>query len=176
MNLNRKTIRSGVFLLFALAAFGSAEAAPRNDPAAILSGYELRSLDGKRFTIADLRGEVLMVNFWASWCKPCKKELPLMDAWNAEFSGKGGRVIAISVDHDRANAGRFVESSNLSLPVCYDGPHGLARSLDLPSLPCTYVLDRRGVVRHVAMKGSDEELRNLYDVMERLVDADDGGE
>lgn len=176
MNWKVETIRNGALLLFALAAAGSATAAPREDPAAILSGYELRSLDGKRFTIGDLRGEVVMVNFWASWCKPCLKELPLMDAWNAEFSGKGGRVIAISVDHDRANAGRFVETSNLSLPVCHDGPHGLARSLDLPSLPCTYVLDRRGKVRHVAMKGNDEELRDLYAVMSRLLDSNEGGE
>ncbi len=154
-----------VSLLFA----GVVSAASWGDVGAILSYHELESLDGERFTLNDLKGEVLMINFWASWCKPCLMELPVMDQWNSEFAQMGGRVIAISVDHDRANAGKFADDADLSLDVCHDGPHGLAKKLDLPSLPCTYVLDREGRVEHVTTKATEEELQNLRSVMTRLL-------
>jgi thiol-disulfide isomerase/thioredoxin len=79
----------------------------------------------------------MSVNFWASWCAPCRRELPLLDQWNSAWTGRGARVIAISIDTDAKKAKRFAEEMKLTLPVMHDGPQGLARTLDIPSVPYT---------------------------------------
>ena len=65
-------------------------------------------LAGESASLADYRGEVLVVNFWASWCAPCRDELPVLDAWNTEWAGTGARVVAVSLDKRIDNAKRFV--------------------------------------------------------------------
>ena len=72
-----------------------------------LREHTLRGLDGKTMTLDALRGEVVVVNFWASWCTPCRRELARLDALNTEIARRGGRVVAISVDEEIENARRF---------------------------------------------------------------------
>jgi thiol-disulfide isomerase/thioredoxin len=116
-----------------------------------LSRHPLRTLDQRSL---DLKGEVVVLNFWASWCAPCRKELPALNALHAEIAPRGGRVVAVSVDEELANVERFAKVHALSLPIVADGPAGLARELDLPHVPMTLVLDRDGAVA-LAVSGSD---------------------
>jgi thiol-disulfide isomerase/thioredoxin len=110
-----------------------------------LQGHALRTLDGKSFTIGSLRGEVVVVNFWASWCPPCRKELPALEALHARLGGQG-RVVAISIDQEPRNVERFAKSNHLTLPIVHDGPDGLAKQLDLPSVPFTLVIGKDGEI------------------------------
>ena len=119
-----------------------------------LKTHTLRTLEGRSLALSSLRGEVVVLNFWASWCTPCRKELPRLDELHASIAGRGGRVLAISIDLEARNAGRFAKSHHLSLPVYHDGPDGLARKLDLPHVPYTIVLDRDGSVA-LATGGAD---------------------
>ena len=119
-----------------------------------LAAHTLRTVDGRTLALASLRGEVVVVNFWASWCAPCRKELPRLDRLHAELAGRGARVVAISIDHEASNVRRFVKAHRLSLPVYHDGPDGLARTLDLSHVPFTLVLDRDGGVA-LATAGAD---------------------
>lgn len=121
----------------------------------VLGAHALRTLDGRTVSIADMKGEVLVVNFWASWCRPCRRELPALDALNGDLAKKGGRVLAVSIDTDLRNAARFARAHKLSLPVFHDGPDGLARKLDLTHIPMTLVIDRKGDVVYT-MTGSDD--------------------
>jgi thiol-disulfide isomerase/thioredoxin len=136
-------------LAVGLAASSPALAGEARLAAAVPARYELRALDGATTRVESLRGGVVVMNFWASWCKPCRVELPQLDAWSSEVAGSGVQVIAVSVDRDADRAARFVADSKLSLPVYHDGPAGLAKILDLPHLPCTVILDREGQVAHV---------------------------
>jgi peroxiredoxin len=133
---------------------GASEAAVRH----ALEGHTLHTLDGRSFTLGSLQGDVVVVNFWATWCRPCQRELPALAALNADLAARGGKVLAISIDRDARNVQRFVREHRLTLPVAQDGPDGLARELDLRYVPLTMVLDRRGAVAFVAAGAAPDGL------------------
>ncbi len=164
-------VKNEIIVLLAMAvmpalALGSAS---QSDHAALLAEYELERLNGETLTIGDLRGDVVVVNFWASWCKPCRKELSEFDEWQRNLAGKGAQILAVSVDSKKSHAERFLSDNKLTLPAFFDGPDGLAGVLDLPSLPCTYVLDANGRVAYIARSGSTAELAKLRTTIDDLV-------
>ncbi len=154
------------------AGFARAESAANDDASraesarTVLEGRGLTRLDGRSWRLADHRGEVVVVTFWASWCQPCRKELPQLDALNLEIAERGGQVIAISIDANADNARRFVKTHKLSLPVVHDGPGGIANLLDLDRIPYTMVLDRSGAVAYVA---DGANVDRLNEVVRRLM-------
>ena len=173
--------RSGVRGLAATAALIALAApvvagpapAPAADPsriASVLADHALRGLDGgKTITLTTLRGEVVVVNFWASWCAPCRKELPALDALHREIAKSHGRVLAVSIDLDPANVRRFVQRLRLTMPVYHDGPDGLAHELDLRALPFTVVLDRDGAVAYAGGGADAAALDRVTSLTRRLV-------
>jgi peroxiredoxin len=92
-----------------------------------------------------------------------------MNDWHVAWAGRGARVIAISIDIEVRNARRFVEKANLSLDVFHDGPEGLARKLDLVSLPYTCLLDREGNVVSVLRSSSAKDLAALQQTVESML-------
>ncbi len=155
----------------AIAGTTGGRAAAGADAGATMANHELAAFDGGKRTLAQMRGDVVVVNFWATWCAPCRKELGLLDRWNAEWKGRGARVVAISIDKDARKARQFAEGLKLSLTVLHDGPDGLARSLDLPSMPCTYLLDRDGRVVTVVHSSNADELAALKSKADSMMGA-----
>lgn len=158
--------RSIVAAISVMAAAGVARAGSDHDT---LVAYKLTSFDGKTTTLAAYRGEILVINFWASWCAPCRRELPLLDQWNATWTGRGARVIAISLDSDARKAKQFAEEMKLTLPVMHDGPDGLARKLDIPSVPYTLLLDRDGNVVGEVKGSTESEITALQRKVETML-------
>jgi len=156
----RSTIRVPLLTLaFALAAAptlgvsAARAAAPAPSPESATAALATHTLQrvggapgtaGSQLTLSSLRGQVVVLNFWASWCGPCRKELPQLRALASELAASGGRVIPVSIDADPRNAADFANRYAPGLTVFHDGPDGLVRSLDLPALPYTLVLDRDG--------------------------------
>jgi thiol-disulfide isomerase/thioredoxin len=109
---------------------------------------ETRFLDaaGKDVALADFKGRVLLVNFWATWCAPCIQELPSLDRLQAEIGGKDFTVLTINEDRQGAAvAGPFLEKHGLKhLGTHADRQMALARALDLHGMPSTYLVDRKG--------------------------------
>ena len=127
--------------------------------------FEADRLDAEGgFALADLRGKVVIVDFWASWCVPCRDALPFYDVLYKEHGAAGLDVVAVSVDETRDLAQRFLESVPVSYAVVWDASHALASRYALKTMPTTFVLDRSGVVRAVHdgfHDASREELRRL---------------
>ena len=134
-----------------------------------VAGYELETLEGETLFLGDLRGEVVVVNFWASWCAPCRKELPWLATLHHEIADRGGRVVAVAVDDEGSKVRKFAERYDLDLPICHDGPSGLASVIDLPSLPFTLVLDRAGQVALLSTNSTREDFESLRSRVNALV-------
>ena len=167
------TLAAGLVLVAALGKAPGAGAAGA-DRGAALRAHALATVDGRPATLAAWEGEVLVVNFWATWCAPCRRELAQLDAWNAGWEPRGARVVAVSLDNERERARRFAADQDLGLTVLHDGPDGLARELDLPAVPTTFVLDREGGVVF-EVQGSDErELERLRVAVEQLLERQAG--
>ena len=140
---------------------------------AAIASHELNRLDGETAQIADMQGDVVLLNFWASWCKPCKKELLVLDELAESLEGSRARILAVSIDQEEKNASRYVEKSGLDLEFFHDGTDGLASALDLPSLPFTVLLGPDGRIVEVAQDGSLKTLRRLERKVRELAPADD---
>ena len=137
--------------------------------AAAVADHPLRRQDGGALLLPSLRGQVVVLNFWASWCGPCRKELPRLAALDAELSRSGGRVVAVSIDTDPRNASDFARRHAPGLSTYRDGPEGLVRALDLPSLPYTLVLDRDGTVVWCGGGADEATLTKIASTARRLV-------
>ena len=127
---------------------GWMEAFSLNDPPRDAPGMTFRGSDGKTFRLADFRGRVVLVNFWATWCFPCIRELPTLDRLEAALGGKDFAVIAINEDRGGAKvAGPFLEKRGLrNLHPYLDDKMALALKFGLKQFPTSYLLDREGKI------------------------------
>ncbi|HXU04652.1 MAG TPA: TlpA disulfide reductase family protein [Polyangia bacterium] len=108
------------------------------------------SLAGKTIDVASYRGRVLLLDVWASWCGPCKQELPMLDAMARRLKAQGIDVLAVSVDQDRANVDKFLKGhGRWSLTIAHDPAGAIAERLQPDKMPTSYVIDRSGIVRYV---------------------------
>src|SRR4051794_35701409 len=137
-----KTIVAAALLIagVAFAGVGKGQRAPE---------FSLPSLQGSTVTLASLKGKVVLVDFWAQWCEPCKKELPQLDRLAKEYAQKGVVIVAVNIDKQRENAERMVKQLGVSLPVLLDPAGSVAGTYDLPKMPTSFVIDKKGIVRFV---------------------------
>ena len=110
-----------------------------------LRPFDLPLLDGGRLSLAELRGSVVLVNFWASWCGPCRAEMPALDSVSRELSREGLRYASLNDEHDHDDARRFLAEVGLTMPVAM-GDGRLTGEYHLPGLPVTLLVDREGRV------------------------------
>jgi cytochrome c biogenesis protein CcmG, thiol:disulfide interchange protein DsbE len=111
--------------------------------------FALPTLKGQRVTLSSLRGKVVLIDFWAQWCEPCKKELPQLDKLARDYAGKGVVVLAVNIDKQRENAERMSKLLGLSLDVLLDPAGSVASTYDPPKMPTSFVVDKKGIVRYV---------------------------
>jgi len=110
----------------------------------------IEQLSGKSLNVASYRGKVLLLDVWASWCVPCKQELPMLDDLATRLRSKGVEILAVSVDEQRENVDRFLNSRNKwSLTIAHDPRGQVADRLQPEKMPTSYMVDRQGVIRYV---------------------------
>lgn len=127
----------------------AANAATALDTGARMPEIGLKDLHGNTIDRASLAGKVVIVDFWASWCGPCKEEMPVLSRLYTKHASSGLVVVGVSVDEDVANVRSFLAKVKATFPIVHDQKHTVAERFAPPKMPSSYVIDRRGIVRHV---------------------------
>lgn len=153
-----------VFLALSAVAANQAMAAfSESDPLPDLSNF---GLEGE---IPELEGKVVLLDFWASWCAPCKASFPAMDEIYQEYKDRGFEILAVSVDSSEQAYRKFVEKSTVSFPLVWDKQKKLVSTAAIEAMPTSFMIDKQGNIRSVhngyqGQKSIDtyrEEIENL---------------
>lgn len=130
--------------LVLMLGLSSVQAESMNVPA---PDFTLESRQGENLRLQDFRGEVVMLNFWASWCGPCRQEMPLMDELYEQYKDLGFTILAVNVDEDRGEAHRFLDKVPVSYPILYDPESNVSEQYEVQAMPTTVMIDRDGNAR-----------------------------
>jgi len=146
-------------LLLGTAAGVAAAATAVGSPA---PDFTLRVLDGPNLRLQEQRGKVVLVNFWATWCGPCRKEMPHLNRIADKYRASGLVMLGINVDDDVRNAAELASKLGVKFPVLLDTDKKVSKLYDLNSMPSTLVIDRNGRVRYLH-RGYQDGYEDLYD-------------
>lgn len=106
----------------------------------------LQDLQGKTFTLSQYKGKVMILNFWATWCPPCREEMPSMDALYQKFKGTDLVIIPASIDEDPKTVSKFMQKNNYTMPVYYDPDKQAGSTYGLTGVPETFIINRNGKI------------------------------
>jgi peroxiredoxin len=139
-------------IVLALAAAAGARAGDAASPVAAsvaAPDFELPGPDGAPVRLADFRGKVVFVNFFASWCGPCRQEMPILDRIHARYAPLGFSVLGVNVDKDAAAARRMLDEVKVAFPVALDTESATSATYGVDAMPSSVLVDRSGNIRHV---------------------------
>jgi cytochrome c biogenesis protein CcmG/thiol:disulfide interchange protein DsbE len=120
---------------------------------------DLTDFNGRPVKLSDLRGKVVVVDFWASWCAPCRESFPVFERLSKTYRDQGLVVLGVNVDNDPAAAKKFLADVPVTFTVLADPSKKVAKAYEPKTMPSSYVIDRAGKVRfvHAGFKGSDAQ-------------------
>ncbi|MEM6708624.1 MAG: TlpA disulfide reductase family protein [Pseudomonadota bacterium] len=111
--------------------------------------FTLKTLGGENLRLEEYRGQVVLINFWASWCGPCRQEMPILDKIHSRYEDAGFAVWGVNVEGKEGPAKKIVDKTNVRFPVLIDAEQDVSETYDLKAMPTTVVVDRDGVVRYI---------------------------
>lgn len=141
--------RASLAVCFAASLFAARAATAEIVKGQKAPDFSLSTLKGNKVSLAGLRGKVVLIDFWAEWCAPCKKELPELDKIGKDLQARGVVIVAVNIDKQKGNAERLVKALGLSLDPALDPNGTVAAQYDLPKMPTSYVVDKKGTVRFI---------------------------
>ncbi|PJA77663.1 MAG: thiol-disulfide oxidoreductase ResA [Nitrospirae bacterium CG_4_9_14_3_um_filter_51_5] len=133
--------------------------------------FRLMDLHGKAVSLSDFHGKVVLLNFWATWCGPCRIEMPAMEALYGSLQSKGLEILAVSVDQQGTAVTRpFQEAMGLSFPILHDQDYQVGLIYGARTLPMTFAIDRKGIIRQLVYGARDwnspEARRGLSEILQ----------
>jgi peroxiredoxin len=111
--------------------------------------FTLTSRTGEPVSLADLEGEVVMVNFWATWCGPCRQEMPHLEALHQRYSDLGFTLLGVNVEEDSSLSDKFLAETPVSFPILFDPENDVSKLYDVVAMPSTVMIDRNGNMRYI---------------------------
>jgi len=138
--------------------------------------FTLPDLQGRLVRLADLRGQPVLINIWATWCHPCRVEMPSINALYQDYRAKGLAIVAIATDEQgKPVVAPFLQTYGLTFPVLLDPQNMLGAQLQVPGIPASYVLDKRGRIVSFEIGARDWNSRQIRHLLDRLLAEDGGG-
>ena len=111
--------------------------------------FALKSSSGENLRLSEYRGDVVMINFWATWCGPCRQEMPLLDELYSRYERVGFNLLGVNIDDDSRKAMNMVAELGVNFPVLFDARKEVSKLYAVDAMPVTVLVDREGTVRHV---------------------------
>jgi peroxiredoxin len=111
--------------------------------------FALKSSTGENLRLSEYRGDVVMINFWATWCGPCRQEMPLLDELYTRYERVGFSLLGVNIDDDSRRAMQMIEELGVSFPVLFDTRKEVSELYEVEAMPVTVLVDREGNVRYV---------------------------
>jgi peroxiredoxin len=120
--------------------------------------FTLASRSGQDVSLAQYKGNVVMINFWASWCGPCRQEMPLLEGIYKKYNKMGFTMLGVNVEPDSNAANDWLKATPVSFPILYDRDSKVSKLYDVAGMPSTVIIDRNGKLRvlHRGYKPGDE--------------------
>ncbi len=112
-------------------------------------GFTLQSRDGAQVSLAAQKGNVVMVNFWASWCVPCRQEMPHLQALYERYNSLGFELLAVNVESDLDDARKWLDDVEVTFPVLFDPKNEVSKAYKVVSMPSTVLIGRDGTMRFI---------------------------
>ncbi len=119
--------------------------------------FSLSDLNGETVKLSDYQGQVVMVNFWASWCPPCTAELPTIQAFYDAHKADGFVVLAVNAHENPADVRGFINSKGFTFPVLLDSNAGVMNKYGIRALPMSFIIDKNGNIQYIHRGGIDTE-------------------
>ena len=111
--------------------------------------FSLSSPDGEEISLSDYEGQVILVNLWATWCPPCKAEMPTINAFYETHKADGFVVLAVNSQEGASTVKRFIQNNNFTFPVLLDSQGQVMDRYHVRALPTSFIIDRNGVIQHI---------------------------
>ena len=111
--------------------------------------FALKSSSGQNLRLSEYRGDVVMINFWATWCGPCRQEMPLLEELHARYERVGFSLLGVNIDDDSGKAMNMVTELGVTFPVLFDARKEVSKTYEVDAMPTTVILDREGTVRYI---------------------------
>lgn len=141
-NVKRKFLL--LVMLFVLVPLVHAEQASGPAP-----DFTLKSRSGENIKLSEYRGDVVMINFWASWCAPCRQEMPLLEELYKKYSDLGFTLLAVNVEEDSSKADELLKDIPVTFPVLFDNTNKVTKLYNVIAMPSTVIVDRDGNMRYL---------------------------
>ena len=147
-----------LFVLVALFALVTVFSAYSAEPRKAAPDFTLKSKSGENIRLQEQQGSVVLINFWASWCAPCREEFPHFEALQQQYADLGFTILAVNVDQEPGKADDLLNEIPVSFPVLYDHNNKVSKLYDVKAMPTTIIVDRDGNKRltHYGYRTGDE--------------------
>ena len=140
----RTILLGALFSLMSVSSLASADLTGQTAP-----DFVLKSSTGENLRLSEYRGDVVMINFWATWCGPCRQEMPLLDDLYARYGRVGFSLLGVNIDDDSRRAMQMIDELGVNFPVLFDETKEVSKLYQVDAMPVTVLVDRDGTVRHV---------------------------
>lgn len=131
--------------------------------------FTLKSLKGSNLKLSEFRGDVVMINFWATWCGPCRQEMPILNDLYLKYRDQGFTLLGVNVEKNQSKAAKMIRDLQVVYPVLFDSDSKVSKLYDVNSMPSTILVDRDGKMRYLhrgyKAGAEDEYVRQVRELM-----------
>jgi peroxiredoxin len=147
--LTNKTIIKQLLAAISIAVLISTNSYASGEVKGKAKNFTLKTYAGSNLKLSELRGKVVLLNFWASWCGPCRQEMPLLNKLHKKYKKLGFSVLGVNVEEDSSKAKQIVKDVGIKFPILFDTENKVSGLYEVSAMPSTVIIDRSGNMRYL---------------------------